>query len=131
MKRKIENSADIKHLVDTFYEKVIVDESIGFIFTDIIQLDWEVHMPIMYSFWESVLLSKPSYSGNPVLRHIKLNQKTPLTEAYFDKWLELWFSTLDENFEGDIASSAKEKATMMKELMLYKIKKSSDPNFIG
>ena len=131
MKRKIENSADIKHLVDTFYEKVIVDASIGFIFTDIIPLDWEVHMPIMYSFWESVLLSKPLYSGNPVLRHIKLNQKTPLTEAYFDKWLELWFSTLDENFEGDIASSAKEKATMMKELMLYKIKKSSDPNFIG
>ena len=88
-------------------------------------------MPVMYSFWESVLLSKPSYSGNPVLRHIELNQKTPLTEAHFDKWLELWFSTLDENFEGDIANSAKEKATMMKELMLYKIKKSSDPNFIG
>ncbi len=131
MKRKIENNADIKHLVDAFYKKVIKDESIGFIFTDIIQLNWEVHIPVMYSFWESVLLSKPSYSGNPVLKHVELNQKTPLTKAHFDRWLELWFSTLDENFQGEIANSAKEKATMMKDLMLYKIKKSSDPNFIG
>jgi len=131
MKRKIENNADIKHLVDAFYKKVIKDESIGFIFTDIIQLNWEVHIPVMYSFWESVLLSKPSYSGNPVLKHVELNQKMPLTKAHFDRWLELWFSTLDENFQGDIANSAKEKATMMKDLMLYKIKKSSDPNFIG
>ncbi len=131
MKKEIENSEDIRRLIDAFYEKVIRDDSIGFFFTEVIKLDLEAHMPVMYSFWESVLLSKPSYSGNPVLKHIELNHKTPLTETHFDRWLALWHTTIDENFQGVIAKSAKEKANMMKDLMLYKIKQSSDPNFIG
>jgi len=46
----ISTEADIKLLIDEFYKKVIDDSTIGFIFTEVVQLSWEHHIPVMYSF---------------------------------------------------------------------------------
>ncbi|TAH05859.1 MAG: group III truncated hemoglobin, partial [Sphingobacteriales bacterium] len=52
----IQTAADIQLLVDSFYKQVLPDPLIGYIFTDIAQLSWEKHIPIMYQFWGSILL---------------------------------------------------------------------------
>lgn len=124
--KEILNRTDIESLVDKFYEKVIVDESIGFFFQDVIELDWKIHIPIMYDFWESTLLGLAKYKGNPVLKHIELNNKRKLKPEHFSRWLELWKQTIKENFYGAIAEDAIKKASQIGELMKFKIKTAYD-----
>ena len=121
MAKDIENKADIKLLLDTFYGRATVDSVIGHFFTEVIQLDLEVHMPIMYSFWASVLLGDAAYTGNPMEKHIQLNKKSPMTQAHFDRWLSLWFETVDELFAGDMADMAKKRAEGIRQLMAWKV----------
>ena len=108
--RDIKSETDVKELIDKFYTKVIADPSIGYIFTDVIFLSWEKHIPIMNSFWCSVLLGTNSYSGNPMIKHIELDHKVKLTRVHFDTWLQLWETTINENFSGSVANEAKTRA---------------------
>jgi hemoglobin len=121
MKIDISNETHIKLLVDSFYEKAIADENLGHIFTDVAKVNWEHHLPIMYSFWESVLLGKIGYSGNPMENHIKLNDKITLTADHFNTWKFLFIQTVEDNFKGEIADLAIEKARSIADLMFYKI----------
>ena len=130
MKPDIQNSHDIKLLLDTFYSKVLKDETIGYIFNEVAKINVIHHMPILYSFWESVLLGMATYKGNAMLKHIELNKKEPLTDAHFAQWKKLFFETIDELFEGKIADMAKEKTNALQFLMQHKIKLSETPGFI-
>ena len=53
--KDIETIEDIKKLVDNFYDKVAKDEVIGHFFTEIAKVDWDIHLPKMYRFWETFL----------------------------------------------------------------------------
>ena len=130
MKKEITCRADIELLVDEFYKKVVKDEIIGYFFTEVVELDWDQHIPIMYRFWETMLLDNMIYKGNPMLVHIDLHKKSPLTKAHFDRWQALFFETLDEYFTGERVDEAKRRAENMASLMLYKIEQSENPNFI-
>jgi len=122
MNRDLKNKKDVKHLVDEFYKKVLRDENIGFIFTETVAFVWEKHIPKMYDFWDSILFDKATYKGNPMLKHMALNEKIELTDERFDRWLALWKQTIESNFKGEIADKANQKAAMIAELMKYKIK---------
>lgn len=117
----ITTETDIKLLVDEFYKKVIVDPSIGFIFTEVVQLSWEKHIPVMYSFWSTLLLGTNTYTGNPMVKHFELDKLVPLTKNHFDKWLELWEGTVEENFKGAKADEAKTRAKNIAGIMQFKI----------
>ncbi len=121
MKKDIQNADDIKLLVNEFYKKAVDDKDLGHIFTDVAKVNWEHHLPIMYAFWESTLLGTPGYKGNPMDAHFKLNQKIELTGEHFSRWKSLFIQTVMENFEGEIAKLAEEKAVSIADLMFYKI----------
>jgi hemoglobin len=121
MKNDITNKSDIKLLVDTFYDKVKANSTIGNIFNDIAKVDWQYHLPKMYSFWASLLLDEHSFSGNPMLKHIELSKLTPMTEIQFSEWLLLFTQTTDELFEGKKADEAKTRAANIARLILHKI----------
>lgn len=109
----ISSAEDIKKLIDSFYLKVRADDRIGFIFNDIAQVNWELHLPKMYAFWEFLILGGESYQGNPIEPHKNLHQKIPLTKDHFDRWLELFRRTVDENFAGLHAEEIKNKAMLI------------------
>jgi len=116
MKPDISTSADIRILIDTFYEKVQTDVVIGYIFNEIAHVNWAHHLPIMYAFWEFLLLDTPdAYRGNPIQKHLDLHQKIPLKVEYFDRWLSLFQTTVDELFEGPMADNAKFRAFAISE----------------
>lgn len=116
MKPDILNSSDIRTLIDAFYEKVKGDETIGFIFNDIAKVDWSHHLPIMYAFWEFLLLDTPDvYRGNPIQKHMDLHKKFPLKAEHFDRWLSIFQATVDELFEGPKAKDAKFRAFAISE----------------
>ena len=121
MKNDITNKDDIKLLVDTFYDKVKTNSVIGHIFNDIAKVDWEHHLPKMYSFWESLLLGEKGFTGNPMQKHIELSKLTAMTETQFSEWLLIFTQTTDELFEGIKADEAKTRAANIARLMLYKI----------
>lgn len=122
IKKDITTREDIVLLVDTFYQGINEHAALGYIFNKIAKIDWETHLPKMYSFWASVLLDEHSYSGNPMLKHIILSEKTNLSENKFNEWLILFKWTVYELFEGKNANLAVVRAENIARLMLLKIK---------
>jgi hemoglobin len=130
MKKDITNRADIQQLVDTFYTKVRADETIGYLFNEVAQVNWEQHLPRMYDFWENILFQTGSFKGNPMVAHVQLHQKSPLSAAHFDRWRQLFFATVDELFEGDMAELIKQRALSIATMMRIKVFPTNDPKSI-
>ncbi len=83
--------AEISELVDTFYERVRRDESLGPIFNAIVP-DWPLHLATLKDFWSTVLLTSGRYKGDPMMTHLQL----PLDPEHFTRWLALFAETARE-----------------------------------
>jgi len=121
MKPDIETRADIEKFITRFYEAVKQDDSIGFIFTDLVQVNWEQHIPVIVDFWETILLDNPVYKKNAMEVHYDLNKKIPLQKIHFNTWLHLFGNAIDEIFAGKIAELAKTRAKSIADVMLFKM----------
>lgn len=121
-KPDIKNRKDINQLVNRFYKKVRQDLILGPIFNAIIE-DWEAHLELLSDFWESQLLTKRTYLGNPIAVHQEVDDKMnhTITSEHFGLWLNIWFSTIDELFEGETAWVAKNRAQKMSTMLFLKI----------
>jgi hemoglobin len=121
MKTDIGSRADIEKLVMQFYELVKADETIGFIFTELVPMNWEKHIPLIVDFWETILLDNPVYTKNAMEVHFDLNKRIPLQKEHFNSWVHLFTTTVDNLFEGKKASLAKTRAKSIAGLMLFKM----------
>ncbi|MDF0719135.1 MULTISPECIES: group III truncated hemoglobin [Chryseobacterium group] len=119
--KKLESREDIEFLVNTFYDKVGRDETIGFFFSDVAKVDWSHHLPKMYAFWETLLFGQISYKGNPMAMHFPINEKVAMEKRHFAHWIKLWTETVEENFSGEMADLAIYKATNIANLMGHKM----------
>jgi hemoglobin len=121
-KNDIRNREDVFFLVSKFYEKVRKDDILGPFFNETIK-DWDAHLDHLTTFWESSLFLKTKYYGNPIEAHAKVdaNHNYSITELHFGLWLNLWFQTIDELFEGDYAENAKRRARKMGTFLYLKI----------
>lgn len=119
--KDIESRADIEQLVNRFYDKVNQDETIGFFFNQIAKVDWDEHLPKMYDFWQTLLFGEVAYKGNPMGAHFPINEVVAMEKYHFEHWLQLWTSTIDELFQGSMATTAKYKAANIANLMAYKM----------
>ena len=126
MKTDIENRKDIQLLINSFYDKVKADAVIGFIFTDIMKVNWEKHLPVMYDFWENTLFYTGAYVGNPMEIHRRLNKVIPLSAEHFQQWTHLFTSTVDELFDGEKAVLAKQRAISISTVIQIKILQQPD-----
>jgi len=116
-KRDIETFDDVRLLVDTFYSKICVHPLLGGIFNGVIGNNWPVHLDKMYRFWQTVLLGEQTYFGRPFPPHMQL----PVDRLHFQTWLQVFYETLDELFEGEKAEEAKWRSSRMAEMFLTKI----------
>lgn len=98
------NDEGIEKLMDIFYSRIRVHETLGGIFNSRIGIDdasWDRHKEKISKFWKTMLLNKRLYMGNPVQPHINL---MPFDIKLFDDWLELFKECLDQIFEDDISN---------------------------
>src|SRR5687767_14694796 len=102
MKKDILQLEDIKLMVDTFYTKVREDEVLAPIFNKVIEDRWPEHLEKMYRFWQTVLLDEQTYFGSPFMHHANL----PVSREHFDRWLKLFYESIDANFSGEKATEA-------------------------
>jgi hemoglobin len=121
-KKDLNTREDVFLLVSSFYEKVRKDTVLGPFFNNSIK-DWDEHLERLTTFWESSLFLKTKYSGNPLEAHVKVDKENnnSITELHFGLWLNLWFQTIDELFEGDYAENAKRRARKMGTFLYLKI----------
>ena len=121
--------ASIELLINTFYERVQEDELLGFIFTDVAKVNWEKHLPKMYSFWETVIFRTGGYRGDPLGAHAKFKPLTEMGKAQFDQWLIIFKATVDDLFAGENADHIKNAATDMANVLYSKVNNVPDPRF--
>ncbi len=121
MKADIQTRDDMHKIVTLFYEKLFADDFLKPIFEGTVKDTLAHHLDVVANFWASMLLDADVYRGNPMIKHIELNQKFKLTKSEFDQWLFLWKQSVDELYSGTIATQTKDKAQHIAELMLYKI----------
>jgi hemoglobin len=111
--RDIETRDDIDALMRAFYEKILQDPAIGYLFTEVAKIDLDHHLPIIGDFWETVLLGTGNYmrhGRNPLQVHLALNAKEHLRPEHFRRWLELFGESVDGLFSGKRALFAKQRA---------------------
>jgi hemoglobin len=112
----IKSRNDINILVKTFYAKIRENKLLGPIFNGHIPpQEWPNHLSKLTDFWETNLFGIAKFKGNPSKKHINVdaNLNHTIDQVHFGKWLQLWFETIDELYEGQLATKAKESACKM------------------
>jgi hemoglobin len=117
----IQNQDDLYLLVDEFYKKLLSDERIAYIFTDIVKIKIEEHLPILVTFWSQGILGTGGYTRNLTQIHLDIDSKEHLTPELFNIWLDHFYTTVDENFKGEKAEQIKTQALSIATIMQIKI----------
>ncbi|WP_281612600.1 group III truncated hemoglobin [Flammeovirga sp. SubArs3] len=110
---EIQNREDVNKIVLTFYNRIRKDAVLGPIFNTAIQEEkWPEHLEKLTDFWYSNLFGVRTFTGNPVQAHIKTDNmmKNTMGPEHFERWLELWFTTIDALFDDQLAQRAKQVA---------------------
>ncbi|HMK07018.1 MAG TPA: group III truncated hemoglobin [Flavobacterium sp.] len=124
--KDIRTQDDLYLLVDEFYKKLLSDDSISYIFTDIVKIKLKEHLPILVMFWSQALLGTGGYTKNLTQIHLDINTKELLTPELFNIWLNHFYATVDENFKGEKAEQIKTQALSIATVMQIKIAQEKD-----
>lgn len=127
----IESRADVERLVRLFYDRALRDPIIGWLFTDVAKMDVEAHIPVIASFWETILLGTGSYAGGPFPPHADLHAKVGLKAGHFGRWLALWTMTVDELFAGQRAECAKARAIRIAQAFHQRLQSFPSPQHLS
>lgn len=126
----IQSRREVDFLVRRFYEKVRMHEVLGPVFNQNVE-DWGHHLVHLSDFWEMILLQTGPGAGkfNPtkVHREVDASMNHQIDQVHFGNWLELWFSTIDRYFEGEVADFAKEHARRMAHMLFMRIWEARNP----
>lgn len=106
---------NLRTMVNTFYVKVIKDNTVGPFFIEKLGDDmsnerWVPHLDLLVEFWASITLGETGYRGNPFMPHTQLGE---LKQETFGRWLTLFSETLDEIYVPVVANQLKERSTII------------------
>ena len=123
-KTDIRDRKDLEVLMNAFYSKLLQDTTINYIFIDVAKIDIKEHIPVIVDFWETILFQTGTYQKNAIQPHLDLNQKTRFKTGHFKTWLSHFEETVDQLFEGETATRAKQRANSIATIMQIKLKTS-------
>lgn len=119
--KDIESRADLEIFTRTFYNRLLQDVKVSYIFTDVAKINLEEHLPTITDFWEFSMFHTGPYQNNPMHVHMQLNDKEQLTSVHFDTWLMHFNTTVDELFVGQNAEKIKTRALSIATIMKIKV----------
>lgn len=117
----IQTQDDLYLLVDEFYQKLLADDAISYIFTEVVRIKILEHLPILVTFWSQAILGTGGYTRNLTEIHLDIDRKEHLTPELFNIWLSHFNQTVDENFIGAKAEQIKTQALSIATIMQIKI----------
>ncbi|MEA2072596.1 MAG: group III truncated hemoglobin [Campylobacterota bacterium] len=103
---------NIRKMVDRFYSQILKDEIVADFFIEklgdeMISDEWQVHLNLLTDFWASTILGDASYTGQPLKPHMHMEG---LKRETFERWLELFFESVDKYYTEEPASIFKNKS---------------------
>jgi len=113
----IKDIQSIRIFVDEFYNRVRRDPLLGPVFEKAVKDNWTLHLEKMYAFWNAALFGVAGFRGNPFAKHAPLS----IEQLHFDRWLEIFNETIDQHFNGDVATDAKTRAGLMANMFLSRL----------
>jgi hemoglobin len=119
--KDIENQDDLYSLVDEFYKRLLNDDAISYIFTDIVKIKIEEHLPILVTFWSQAILGTGGYTNNLTQIHLDVNRKSHLSPELFKIWLNHFNDSVDQLFIGNNAEKIKTNALNIATVLQIKI----------
>jgi hemoglobin len=127
MKPDLDSRENIKIFIELFYEKVLVDKLLAHIFTDVAGIDVNIHIPIIRTYWEKLLLGDDAYKRHTMNIHRDIHAKFPLTKVEFDRWLSLFIETAREHFAGEKTERAIQVASAIASNMDISLNRKNAP----
>ena len=103
---------DIERLVRAFYRSAAMDDVLGPVF-EAAHVNWNAHIATLIDFWSWQLLGQPGYEGQPLRAHEAVHARTPLVDAHYARWIELFCDTIDATFHGPRSEIAKGRGRKM------------------
>jgi hemoglobin len=115
MKNQTITKENIRIMVDRFYSKVLKDELLADFFIEklgdeMITDEWQKHLNLLTDFWASITLGDTAYRGQPVKPHMHMDG---LKRETFQRWLELFFETVDKLYDKEAAEIFKTRSEMI------------------
>ncbi|MCK5881203.1 MAG: group III truncated hemoglobin [Sinobacterium sp.] len=123
--RDLDSKENIKDFVDSFYDKVLADEQLAPIFHEVAGIDVEQHLPRICSYWEKLLLGDKAYQRHTMNIHREIDAKQRFTPSDFDRWLQLFTQTAQQEFKGEKADRAVVVATTIAKNMAVALNKNA------
>ncbi len=124
--KDIQNQEDLLLLVTNFYSKLLADNSISYIFTEVVKIKLEEHLPILVTFWSQAILGTGGYYNNLTQIHLDVSKKKHLSPELFKIWTNHFNTAVDEHFSGLNAEKIKTQALNLGTVLQIKI--AQEPN---
>lgn len=121
MMNDVQTQDDLYLIVDVFYKKLFADDRISYIFTDVVKIKLEEHLPILVTFWSQAILGTGGYFNNLTQIHLDVNLKSHLSKELFEIWLEHFEASINEYFAGFNCERMKNMAHNLSTIMQIKI----------
>ena len=119
--KDITTREDLLFLMNTFYQKLLVDSRIKKIFIEVAKINLTTHIPIITDFWEQNILGTGSYKNNVLQVHRDLDSLSDLTPEHFEVWLQHFNAIIDDNYAGENAEKMKTRALSIANVMKIKL----------
>jgi hemoglobin len=101
------DTGDVAEMVQRFYRDVAQDDLLGPMFNEVARVDWSEHLPKLTAFWCRALFGTQGYAGNPFRAHQLINAQRAFTVAHFERWLDLFYETVEMGWVGANAEKVK------------------------
>lgn len=124
--RDIQDQENLYKVVDEFYKKLLADRAISYIFTDVVKVKLEEHLPLLVTFWSQAILGTGGYFNNLTQIHLDVNAKSFLSKELFEIWLYHFEAAINENFIGINCERMKNQAHNLSTIMQIKIAKEKE-----
>ncbi len=108
--RDLLDPGDVGDMVQRFYRDVAQDDLLGPMFNDVARVDWSEHLPKLTAFWCRALFGTSGYTGNPFRAHQLVHAQRAFTAAHFERWLDLFYETIERGWAGPNAEKVKDLA---------------------
>ena len=112
--RDLDTAGEIFEMVTRQYVDVVQDDLLVPYFNfGPGHINWQAHIGAITDYWCHVLLFAPDYEIDVIENHRHLHEHDPFTPDLFDRWLQIFFDTVDGGWSGPNTAVAKQRATGM------------------
>ena len=117
----IQSREDIYRVIKYFYDRLLQDDRVAYLFTDVAKIDLLPHLERITDFWEFILFGTKKYLGNVTQPHLQLHAKSPFSRAQFEVWHSHFNETIDQFHAGPKSDEMKSRAYAMGVMMQAKM----------